>query len=79
MKYKAVPVAKFWKLAHSTRPDLFGRVFLLMENLDGELFQNFGYAMTRRRDDGSNQNWFDNYKQGLCYDQNTIKFVIISV
>ena len=46
MKYKAVPVAKFWKLAHSTRPDLFGKAFILRENSDGELVQDFGYAIT---------------------------------
>lgn len=77
MKYKAISVDKFWKLAHSTRPDLFGKVFLLVD-CDGELKQDFGYAMTREKD-GKTYNWFDHYKQGLCYDQNTIKFVIISL
>lgn len=79
MKYKAVPVAKFWKLAHSTRPDLFGKAFILRENSDGELVQDFGYAMTRTSDIGQVYNFFDNYKQGLSYDQSKIKFVIISV
>lgn len=76
MKYKAVPVDKFWKLAHSTRPDLFGKAFLLVD-WDGELTQEFGYAMTRKRDDGTNQNWFDSHRQGGSCNQDKIKFVII--
>lgn len=77
MKYKVITVDKFWKLAHSTRPDLFGKVFLLVDR-DEELTQDFGYAMTREHD-GKTYNWFDHYRSGVYHNQTKIKFVIISV
>jgi hypothetical protein len=77
MKYKAVPVAKFWKLAHTTRSDLFGKAFLLREDDGGNLVRDFGYAMTREHD-GKVYNWFDHYRQGGHHDHSKIKFVIIN-
>ena len=68
MKYKMIPVEKFWKArAKGKYPE--SKTLVLMQK-DGELVQEFAYVMN---------GFFDCHRQGCIFNQESIIFVLVNI
>jgi hypothetical protein len=70
MKYKMIPTEKFWKEFSKGKHQDEGKTLILRETVEGKLVQDFAYVMN---------GFFDNHRQGLSFNQKTIKFVLVKV
>lgn len=68
MKYKMIPVEKFWKDWHKGKYQE-SKTLVLFER-DGELIQDFAYVMN---------GFFDHHRQGGSFGLNPIKFVLVKI
>lgn len=70
MKYKMIPVKKFWKERDAGKHYSEFKTLVIVEKEPGIFYQDFAYVMN---------GFFDHSRQGLSFKKDSIKFVLVKI